>query len=73
MVSDAAANGGSVALTHSQAISLGPDVPVDCVSPGWIDVAPCEHHERMVGQRPRGQVGSRGIKISSQVRNCSRI
>jgi NAD(P)-dependent dehydrogenase (short-subunit alcohol dehydrogenase family) len=25
-----------VALTHALAISLGPDIRVNCVSPGWI-------------------------------------
>jgi len=29
--------GGAVALTHSLAVSLGPDVRVNCISPGWID------------------------------------
>jgi hypothetical protein len=32
----AASKGGLVALTHALAISLGPDVRVNCVSPGWI-------------------------------------
>src|SRR4051812_40987190 len=34
-----AAKGGVVALTHALAVSLGPDVRVNCVSPGWIDVS----------------------------------
>ena len=34
----AAAKGGLVALTHALAISLGPDIRVNCISPGWIDV-----------------------------------
>ena len=34
----AASKGGVVALTHALALSLGPDVRVNCVSPGWIDV-----------------------------------
>jgi len=33
-----ASKGGLVALTHALAISLGPDVRVNCISPGWIDV-----------------------------------
>lgn len=33
-----ASKGGIVALTHALAISLGPDVRVNCISPGWIDV-----------------------------------
>ena len=31
-----ASKGGLVALTHSLAVSLGPDVRVNCISPGWI-------------------------------------
>ena len=33
-----ASKGGLVALTHALAVSLGPEVRVNCVSPGWIDV-----------------------------------
>jgi len=32
-----ASKGGVVALTHALAASLGPEVRVNCVSPGWID------------------------------------
>jgi NAD(P)-dependent dehydrogenase (short-subunit alcohol dehydrogenase family) len=32
----AASKGGIVTLTHALAISLGPDVRVNCISPGWI-------------------------------------
>ena len=32
----AASKGGIVALTHALAISLAPDVRVNCISPGWI-------------------------------------
>jgi len=35
----AATKGGLVALTHALAVSLGPTVRVNCVSPGWIDVS----------------------------------
>jgi NAD(P)-dependent dehydrogenase (short-subunit alcohol dehydrogenase family) len=35
-----ATKGGILALTHSLAVSLGPDVRVNCISPGWIDVSP---------------------------------
>jgi len=34
----AAAKGGMVALTHALAISLGPQVRVNGIAPGWIDV-----------------------------------
>jgi len=35
----AASKGGLVALTHALAMSLGPEVRVNCISPGWIDVS----------------------------------
>ncbi|RYF62615.1 MAG: SDR family oxidoreductase [Cytophagaceae bacterium] len=34
-----ASKGGIFALTHSLAISLGPQVRANCISPGWIDVS----------------------------------
>jgi NAD(P)-dependent dehydrogenase (short-subunit alcohol dehydrogenase family) len=33
-----ASKGGIVALTHAMAASPGPDIRVNCISPGWIDV-----------------------------------
>ena len=52
-----ASKGGLVALTHALAISLGPEVRVNCISPGWIDVrgealSPADH-----AQHPAGRVG----------------
>lgn len=35
----AASKGGLVALTHALALSLGPAVRVNCISPGWIEVS----------------------------------
>ena len=35
----AASKGGLVALTHALAMSLGPEIRVNCVSPGWIEVS----------------------------------
>jgi NAD(P)-dependent dehydrogenase (short-subunit alcohol dehydrogenase family) len=35
----AASKGGLVALTHALAMSLGPEIRVNCISPGWIDVS----------------------------------
>jgi NAD(P)-dependent dehydrogenase (short-subunit alcohol dehydrogenase family) len=35
----AASKGGLLALTHALAMSLGPDIRVNCISPGRIDVA----------------------------------
>jgi len=34
----ASAKGGIVALTHALAVSLAPDVLVNCIAPGWINV-----------------------------------
>lgn len=34
-----ASKGGVVALTHALAISLGPQIRANCISPGWIAVA----------------------------------
>jgi NAD(P)-dependent dehydrogenase (short-subunit alcohol dehydrogenase family) len=54
----AATKGGIVALTHALAISLGPDVRVNCVSPGWIetkDYAALRRKDHR--QHPAGRVG----------------
>jgi hypothetical protein len=54
----AASKGGLVALTHALAISLGPDVRVNCISPGWIftkgDAPRPEDH----AFHPAGRVGA---------------
>jgi NAD(P)-dependent dehydrogenase (short-subunit alcohol dehydrogenase family) len=54
----AASKGGLTALTHALAISLGPKVRVNCVSPGWIATSSAtkltrRHH----AQHPAGRVG----------------
>ncbi|PSJ46306.1 oxidoreductase [Zobellella endophytica] len=60
----AAAKGGLIALTHALAVSLGPEIRVNAISPGWIDVSalqpgknepppsPADHR-----QHPAGRVG----------------
>jgi NAD(P)-dependent dehydrogenase (short-subunit alcohol dehydrogenase family) len=53
-----ASKGGLLALTHALAISLAPDVRVNCVSPGWIetkDYAALRKKDHQ--QHPAGRVG----------------
>jgi NAD(P)-dependent dehydrogenase (short-subunit alcohol dehydrogenase family) len=59
-----ASKGGLLALTHALAISLGPRVRVNCVSPGWIDVSAGKKNGRQAklsrkdhAQHPAGRVG----------------
>ncbi len=55
-----ASKGGLVALTHALAISLGPSVRVNCISPGWISAAD-NSSETLRGvdhqQHPVGRIG----------------
>ncbi|RUT01829.1 oxidoreductase [Dulcicalothrix desertica PCC 7102] len=62
----AASKGAIVALTHALAISLGSDVRVNCISPGWIDVSQWSKASRKQEsnireidnlQHPAGRVG----------------
>jgi NAD(P)-dependent dehydrogenase (short-subunit alcohol dehydrogenase family) len=54
----AATKGGLLALTHALAISLGPDVRVNCVSPGWIETKDYGALRRKDHtQHPVGRVG----------------
>jgi NAD(P)-dependent dehydrogenase (short-subunit alcohol dehydrogenase family) len=53
-----ATKGGLLALTHALAISLGPDIRVNCVSPGWIDVSGEALRPEDHAQHPAGRVGT---------------
>jgi NAD(P)-dependent dehydrogenase (short-subunit alcohol dehydrogenase family) len=62
----AASKGGVVAVTHALAVSLGPDIRVNCISPGWIAVSdfkkaavrrPPELSLADHAQHPAGRVG----------------
>lgn len=61
-----ASKGGVLALTHALAVSLGPEIKVNCISPGWIDVSgirkkssanQIELSEEDHQQHPAGRVG----------------
>ncbi|GAB3796255.1 glucose 1-dehydrogenase [Spirosoma humi] len=61
-----ASKGGIIALTHSLAVSLGPDVRVNAISPGWIDVSALKKKAKAKAddlrpedneQHPAGRVG----------------
>ena len=63
----AAAKGGLIALTHALAISLGPEIRINAILPGWIETGPwakaSKRHEpdhRPVDrdQHPVGRVGT---------------
>lgn len=59
-----ASKGGVLALTHALALSLGPEIRVNVISPGWIDARdPSERRAEPVGdtdhaQHPAGRVGT---------------
>jgi NAD(P)-dependent dehydrogenase (short-subunit alcohol dehydrogenase family) len=61
-----ASKGGVAALTHALAVSLGPKVRVNCISPGWIDTGSWQKVSRRRQtklrvidglQHPAGRVG----------------
>ena len=61
-----ASKGGIFSLTHALAVSLGPDIRVNCISPGWIDVSEVKKKSKAKqynatkedhSQHPAGRVG----------------
>lgn len=52
-----ASKGGLLALTHALAVSLGPKVRANCVSPGWIDTKGEALRPEDHAQHPAGRVG----------------
>jgi hypothetical protein len=56
----AAAKGGVVALTHALAMSLGPQVRVNCISPGWIAHKAKNLRKIDHAQHPAGRAGRPG-------------
>lgn len=53
-----AAKGGISALTHALAVSLGPKIRVNSVSPGWIDTSYTVYSGPDALQQPCGRVGT---------------
>ena len=62
----AAAKGGLDALTHSMAVTLGPDIRVNAIRPGWIETGPWQkrgarshpdHRDKDRDQHPVGRIG----------------
>ena len=53
----AASKGGLLALTHALAVSLGPEIRVNCISPGWIDTGITKSGRDDHAQHPAGRVG----------------
>jgi len=53
-----ASKGGLVALTHALAISLAPDVRVNCISPGWIFTKGDPPRPEDHAFHPAGRVGT---------------
>jgi hypothetical protein len=61
-----ASKGGIAAFTHALAVSLGPEIRVNCISPGWIETGTWQKQSRRAepeltpddhAQHPAGRVG----------------
>lgn len=75
-----ASKGGLLALTHALAISLGPNIRVNSISPGWIEVSEWkkrrERHSAKLSaqdhqQHPAGRVGKPEDIAAMAVYLCS--
>ena len=62
----AAAKGGLLSMTHALAVSLGPEIRVNAICPGWIETGPwqkasrrseADHRDIDRDQHPVGRVG----------------
>lgn len=53
----AASKGGLFALTHALAMSLGPEIRVNSISPGWIETQNKKHSKAEHEQHPAGRIG----------------
>jgi NAD(P)-dependent dehydrogenase (short-subunit alcohol dehydrogenase family) len=69
-----ASKGGLLALTHALAMTLAPDVRVNCISPGWIytgkggALKPSDHAQHPVGRvgRPDDIASAVGFLLSAE-------
>ena len=61
-----AAKGGIASLTHALAVSLGPEIRVNYISPGWIDTDYTVYKGPDATQQPAGRVGN-PLDISNMV------
>ena len=57
----ASTKGGLVALTHALAISLAPNVLVNCIAPGWINVQDTQDFSREDCVNTTGKVTPKDI------------
>jgi NAD(P)-dependent dehydrogenase (short-subunit alcohol dehydrogenase family) len=53
-----ASKGGLLALSHALAISLGPEIRVNTISPGWINASNEKLTAEDNAQHPAGRVGT---------------
>jgi NAD(P)-dependent dehydrogenase (short-subunit alcohol dehydrogenase family) len=72
----AATKGGIISLTHALAVSLGPRIKVNCISPGWIEVSmhkkSSDRKEPFLSeadhsQHPAGRVGNADDIVNMQL------